>query len=84
MKNTVKSNLKQLSRDFPGSLVVKISPSNAGGAGFQSLVSELRFYMPPSQKTKIENRKHSSNKFNKHFKNGLHQKTLKRERKTIT
>ena len=29
----VKSNLKQLSRDFPGSLVVKFSPSNAGGAG---------------------------------------------------
>ena len=38
-------------RDFPGSPVIKTSPSNAVGAG-SSLVRQLRSHMPPGQKPK--------------------------------
>ena len=36
--------------DFPGSLVVNFSPSNAGGAGLISGWGTLRFHMPCNQK----------------------------------
>ena len=55
-------------RDFPGGLVVEISPSSARGAS-SALVGELRFHMPCSQKTKKQKR--YCNKFrtttNHHF-----------------
>ena len=49
-----KSNfLKLLLWDFPGSLVVKTSPSNAGGVA-SILIWELRSYMPPGHRTKYK------------------------------
>ena len=41
---------------------------------FQSLVKELRYYMPQGQKT--PKHKQYCNKFNKNFKNGPHQKIV--------
>ena len=55
--------------NFPGSLVVKTSPSNTGSAG-----STPRCALWP----KIQNKKQKQycNKFNKNFKNGLHPKII--------
>ena len=52
--------------DFPGSPVVKISPSKAGER-VQSLFGELRSHM-------LLAKKQYCNKVNKDFKNGPHQK----------
>ena len=43
----------------------------------QSLVRELKSHMPHGQNIK---QKQHGNKFNKHFKNGPHQKNLKKKK----
>ena len=64
-------------RDFPGSPVVKTSPSNAGGAG--SIPSQGA-KIPHASGPKNQNikQKQYCNKFNKDFKNGPYQKKKKR------
>ena len=59
--------------DFPGSPVLKTSPSNAGGAG---LIPGWGAKIPHASRTKNQNikQKQYCNKFNKDFKNGPHQK----------
>ena len=56
---------KKSNRDFPGSPVVTILPSNAGGAGLIP-DGDLRSHMPCSQRTKTKQRQYC-NKFNKDF-----------------
>ena len=65
---------------FPGGPVVKASPSNAGGAG---LIPGRGAKIPHALWPKNQNikQKQYCNKFNKDFKNGPHQKNLKKERK---
>ena len=67
-------------RDFPGSPVVKTSPSNAGGAG--SIPSQGA-KIPHASGPKNQNikQKQYCNKFNKDFKNGPYQK---KKKKTIS
>ena len=67
--------LKDSIRDFPGDLVVKISPSNAGGTGgIPDWGDQISYALGP----KNIKQKQYCNKFNKHFKNknGPHQKSL--------
>ena len=49
--NNRQSNPIGKKKKQPGGPVVKTSPSNAGGAGVQSLVGEQRSHMLPGQKT---------------------------------
>ena len=60
-------------RDFPGSPVVKTLPSNAGGEGS---IPGQGAKIPHASWPKKQNikQKQFCNKFNKDFKNGLHQK----------
>ena len=62
-------------RDFPGSPVVKISPSNAGGAGS---IPGWGAKIPHASGPKNQNikQKQYCNEFNKDFKNGPRQKKL--------
>ena len=62
-------------RDFPGSPVVKTSPSNAGSAGS---IPGQGIKIPHASRPKHQNikQKQYCNKFNKDFKNGPHQKNL--------
>ena len=57
--------------DFPGSPVVKILHSNAGGAG-SIPVRELRSHMTHGQKKQNIKQKQYRNKFNKDFKKKVH------------
>ena len=69
-------------RDFPGGLVIGTLPSNVSGAleSLQSLVSELRSLQGQKiQNIKKKNQYH--NKLNKDFKNGPHQKNLKKKKR---
>ena len=61
-------------RDFPGSLVVKTLPFNAGGKG---LILGQGAKIPHASRPENQNikQKQYCNKFNKDFKNGPHQKT---------
>ena len=63
-------------RDFPGSPVVEISPSNAGGAGSIHCQGAK---IPHGSGPKLQNikQKQYCNKFNEDFKNGPHQKEKK-------
>ena len=65
-------------RDFPGGPVVKISPSNAGGAGS---IPGQGAMIPHASRPKNQNikQKQYCDKFNKDFKNGPHQKNLKKK-----
>ena len=65
--------------DFPGGPVVKTSPSNAGGAG--SILGQGA-KIPHASWPKNQNikQKQYCNKFNKDFKNGPHQKNLKKKK----
>ena len=66
---------KSIFRDFPGSPVVKTSPSNAGGAGsIPGWGAKISHASRPKDKTIKQ--KQYCNKFNKDFKNGPHQKNL--------
>ena len=60
-------------RDFPGSPVVKTSPSNAEGVGS---IPDQGAKIPHASgpKNQITKQKQYFNKFNKDFKNGPHQK----------
>ena len=49
------------------------------GIWVQSLVGELRSHMPCGQKSQHIKQKHDGNRFNKDFKNGSHQKILKKK-----
>ena len=62
----------------------KTSPSNASAeVQIQSLVGELRFHMPYSQRKQNVKQKPYCNKFNKDFKNGPHlKKQTNSERET--
>ena len=56
--------------------MVKTSPSNAEGAGVQSLVGERRSHMLSGQKQQNIGQKQYCNKFNKDFKYGPHEKKI--------
>ena len=49
----------------------------------ESLVVELRSHMPCGQKPKHKQQKQYCNKFNKDFKNGQHQKNLKKNKSLV-
>ena len=70
--------LKFVVWDFPGSPVVKTSPSNAGGVGsIPGQEAEIPHALwPKNQNIK---QKQYCNKFNKDFKYGLHQKKSLKE-----
>ena len=60
----------------------KTSPSSARAeVQIQSLVGELRLHMPYSQRKQNIKQKPYCNKFNNDFKNGPHQKDLKKKKK---
>ena len=67
-------------RDFPGSLVVNTSPSNAGGVG-SILGWGAKISHASGPKNQNIKQKQYCNKFNKDFKNGPHQKILKKKKK---
>ena len=66
-------NTNQNYRDFPGSPMLKTSPSNAGGA---SSIPGQAAKIPHALRPKSQNikQKQYCNKFSKDFKNGPHQK----------
>ena len=68
--------------DFPGGPVVKTSTSNAGGAGsIPGQGAEIpHASLPKNQNIK---QKQYCNKFNKDFKNGPHQKNLKKKKGNV-
>ena len=70
-----KKKTTRIYRDFPGSLVVKTSPSNAGSEGSIPIQGAkiLHDLWPKNQNIK---QKQCCNKLNKDFKNGPHQKNL--------
>ena len=61
-------------RDFPGGPVVKTSPSTAGGTGsipgWRATIAHASW---PEKSQNIKQKQYC-NKFNKDFKNGLHQR----------
>ena len=65
---------------FPGGPVVRTAPSNAGGAGS---ISGWGAKIPRASQPKDQSikQKQYCNKFNKDFKNGLHQKKSKKNHK---
>ena len=67
--------LKNVFRDFPGSSVVKTSPSNARSVG---LISRLGTKIPHASMPKNQNikQKQYCNKINENFKNGPRQKII--------
>ena len=69
------ASFKTKGRDFPGSPVVKILPFNMGGAsstlGWGVKISHVSW---PKNIYIYIKKKQCCNKFNKDFKNGLHQK----------
>ena len=67
-------------RDFPGGPVVKTSPSGAEGVGS---ISGRGAKIPHALWPKNQNikQKQYCNRFNKDFKNGPHQKILKKKKK---
>ena len=79
MKIFLTNIVKKISRDFPGGAVVKNPPANAGDMG--SSPGPGRSHMPCGQKPKHKTEQYC-NKFNKDFKNGLHQRNLKKKKKT--
>ena len=67
--------------DFPGSPVVKISPSSAAGMGSTpDQEAKIPYVLWP--KNKNIKQKQYCNKFNKDFKNGPHQKRSFKKIKT--
>ena len=81
-KETAKGGLHKKTElwDIPSSPVVKTLPSNAGGAGS---IPGRGAKTPHSSGPKNQNTKQKQycNKFNKDFKNGPHQKNLKKKKK---
>ena len=69
--------------DFPGSPVVKTSPSNVGGAG---LIAGRGAKIPHASRPKNQNvkQKQCCNKFNKDLKNGPHQKKKIFKKKNVS
>ena len=69
--------------DFLGGPVVKTSPSNVGGAGLiPGRVAKIPHALGP--KNQNIKQKQYCNKFNEDFKNGPHQKILKKKRQNYT
>ena len=68
-------------RDFPGGPVVETSPSSAGGAGS---IPGQGAKIPHASWPKNQNikQKQYCNKCNKDFKNGPHQKTKNKKKRT--
>ena len=66
--------------DFPGGPVVKTSPFNAGGAGSIPGLGTKGSHDSWPKKTN-QKQKQYCNKFNLDFKNGPHQKSLKKKKK---
>ena len=60
-------------RDFPGGLVVKTSPSNAGDASSKPGLGAKIPHASLSKKQNVK-QKQCCNKFNKEFKHRAHQK----------
>ena len=60
--------------------MVKASPSNAGSAGSVPSQETTIPHASWPKKSKHKKQKQYCNKFNKEFKNGLHEKSLKREK----
>ena len=67
-------------KNVPGDPVVKISPFNARGQ-IRFLVRKPRSHMPQGHKNQNIKQKHHFKKFRKDFKNGPHQKDLKKNNK---
>ena len=69
-KAQLKNRYKKYSRDFPGSPVVKTSPSNAGGVGS---IPGRGAKIPHASWPKTQNLKQKQycNKFNKDFKKAV-------------
>ena len=76
------ANQNHSERDFPGDPVVKTSPSNAGAAGS---IPGQGAKIPHVLQPKNQNIKHKQycNEFSKDFKNGPHQKNLKKKNTMI-
>ena len=74
--------IRIVSRDFPGSPVVKTSPSNAGGAGS---IPGRGAKIPHASRPKNQNikQKQYCNKFNKDFKSGPHEKKKIKKKERI-
>ena len=72
--------LKKEGRDFPGSPVVRTSPSNAGGVGS---IPGRGAGIPHTSRPKNQDikQKQYCGKFNKDFRNGPHQKNLKKKKR---
>ena len=70
---------KILWRDFsPGGPGIKASPSDAGGAGsIPGPGAKIPYAVRPKTKTKEIKQKQNYNKFNKGFKSGPHNNTLR-------
>ena len=66
-------------RDFPGSPVVRILPSNAEGESSIPGQGAKILYASQPKNQNIKQKQYC-NKFNKDFKNGLHQKNLKKKK----
>ena len=66
-------NLKSRDGDFPGSLVVKTSPSSVGGAGLiHGQGDKIPYFLQP--KSQNMKQKQDYNKFNRLLENGPHKK----------
>ena len=66
-------------KDFPGSPVVKTLPSNSGDAG-STPGRGAKIPLASWPKNQNVKQKQYCNKFNKDFKNGPHQKDLKKKK----
>ena len=77
-----KKKKRSVYHDFPGCTVVKTSLSNAGGA---DSIPGRGAKIPHASRTKNQNikQKQYCNKFNKDFKNGPHQKNLKKKKEVF-
>ena len=74
-----KAHIDMNLRDFPGGLVFRILPSSAGGAGSISGRGARTPHASQPENQNIKQKKYC-NKFNKDFKNGPHQKSLKKKK----
>ena len=72
--------LKTQLRDFPGGPVVKTSPSDARGTGSIPGQGARSPYALRPEDQNIKQKQYS-NKFNKDFKNGPHQRKYKKKKK---
>ena len=78
-----KNRFKKQQEDFPGSPVVKTSPSNARGVG-SIPVQGTKIPRASWAKKQEHAKKQCCNKLNKDFKDGPHRKNLRRQHEVCT